>query len=111
MITNKGKVHFGSIARSGGPPTNYYIALVTSAVALVVDINALSELTEIAAGNGYTTGGYQLDPNTTDFNQLNENDTLDRAELYIKNLTWSASGGNIPDSGNVYRYAILRTIM
>ncbi|MCJ7776866.1 MAG: hypothetical protein MUP16_00910 [Sedimentisphaerales bacterium] len=47
-------------------PTNLYVALVTAAVAPTVDTNTLGQLTEIAAGNGYTTGGYQLTPGATD---------------------------------------------
>src|SRR3990172_12170180 len=77
----------------GAAPTNFYIALVTSAVAPGPDTNTLSQLTEIAAGNGYTTGGYQLTPNTTDFDVLTEDDTNDRALVQIKDVSWTASGG------------------
>lgn len=87
--------------------TNYYVALVTSATAPTADINTLSQLTEIAAGNGYTTGGFQLTPGTTDFDSITENDTDDRGEVQIKDVTWTASGGAIPGSGNGARYAVL----
>lgn len=87
--------------------TNYYVALVTSATAPTADINTLSQLTEIAAGNGYTTGGFQLTPGTTDFDSITENDTDDRGEVQIKDVTWTASGGAIPGSGSGARYAVL----
>lgn len=107
-FTNKGKAHiFGVTFRGATPPTNYYVALVTSAAAPTADTNTLSQLTEIAAGNGYTSGGFQLSRNSTDFDTLTENDTDDRGELQIKDLTFTASGGNLPASGDGARYAVL----
>ena len=88
-------------------PTNLYVALVTSAVAPTVDINTLGQLTEIAVGNGYATGGYQLTPGATDFDVMTEDDTGDKALVQLKDLAWTASGGPIPDSGDGARYAIL----
>lgn len=107
-MTNKGKFSvLDAYFRNTGAPTNFYIALVTSATAPTPDINTLSELTEIAAGNGYASGGYSLDRNSTDFDVLTENDTDDRGEIQVKDVVWSASGGNIPASGNGARYAVL----
>lgn len=106
-LTNKGKAHILSIFRGGTAPVNYYVALVTSSIAPTADTNSFSDLSEIAAGNGYTSGGYQLSANSTDFDTLTENDTDDRGELQIKDVTWSASGGPIPGSGNGARYAVL----
>jgi hypothetical protein len=88
-------------------PTNFYIALVTSAVAPVADTNVKSELTEIANGNGYVTGGISLTRNSTDFDVLTEDDTNDRALVQLKDIVWTASGGPIPASGGGARYAIL----
>ena len=105
--TNKGKALFLSTARGVALPTNFFVALVTSAVPPVADTNTLSQLTEIAAGNGYTSGGISLTKNTTDFDSLVENDTNDRGELQIKDLLWTASGGNLPASGDGARYAVL----
>src|SRR3990172_125690 len=100
LVTNRGTYKFLDwLFRGTALPANVYIALVTSAVAPTVDTNTLGELTEIAAGNGYTTGGYQLTLNTTDFDTLIEDDTLDRALVQIKNVVWTASGGSIPPSG------------
>lgn len=107
-FTNKGKFRILDIVfRNGTEPTNLYVALVTSAVAPTADTNTLSQLTEIAAGNGYTSGGYQLARNGTDFDTLTENDTDDRGELQIKDVAWTAAGGNLPASGNGARYAVL----
>lgn len=106
--TNKGKAHPYAITyRAATPPTNYYVALVTSATAPTADTNTLSDLTEIAGGNGYTTGGFQLSRNTTDFDTLTEDDTNDKGLIQIKDISWTASGGAIPASGNGARYAVL----
>lgn len=106
--TNKGKHHLlDQVFRNATEKTNYYIALVTSATAPTADTNTLSQLTEIAAGNGYTAGGFQLARNSTDFDTLTENDTDDRGDLQIKDVVWTASGGNLPASGNGARYAVL----
>lgn len=106
--TNKGKAHVLDVTfRGTAAPTNYYVALVTSAAAPTADTNTLSQLTEITAGNGYTSGGISLTRNSTDFDSLVEDDTGDQGELQIKDLVWTASGGSIPGSGNGARYAVL----
>ena len=107
-MTNKGKYRLlGWAFRGDTIPTNLYLALVTSATAPGPDTNTLSDLTEIAAGNGYTTGGYQLTPGSTDFDVHTEDDAEDRAFVQIKDVVWTASGGPIPASGNGARYAVL----
>lgn len=106
--TNKGKMSIlDAYFRNAGAPTNFFVALVTSATAPDADTNTLSDLTEIADGNGYTTGGYSLDKNATDFDVLNEDDTNDRGDIQIKDVAWTASGGNLPASGDGARYAVL----
>lgn len=106
--TNKGKWRvLGWAYRGDAIPTNFYVALVTSATAPTADINTLGELTEIAAGNGYTSGGYQLTPNSTDFDVHTEDDANDRGLIQIKDIVWTASGGPIPASGGGARYAVL----
>lgn len=106
--TNKGKYKvLGWALRGETPPTNLYMALVTSATAPVADTNTLSQLTEIAAGNGYTSGGISLTRNSTDFDVWTEDDTNDRGLLQIKDLVWTASGGPIPASGSGARYSVL----
>ncbi len=106
--TNRGKYNaLDMLFRGAAAPTNFYIALITSATAPTADTNTLSDLTEITAGNGYTSGGYQLTRNSTDFDTLTEDDTNDRGVVEIKDVAWTASGGNIPGSGNGARYAVL----
>ena len=106
--TNKGKYRvLWHTLRAGALPTNFYLALVTSAIAPDADTNTLSDLTEIAAGNGYTSGGYALTPGTTDFDVGSEDDVNDRGRVQIKDVTWTASGGPIPASGDGARYAVL----
>jgi len=106
--TNVGKMSIlEAYFRNAGAPTNFYVALVTSAVVPTQDTNTLGQLTEIAAGNGYTTGGYSLTKNATDFDVLTEDDTNDRGLIQVKDVVWAASGGSIPASGNGARYAVL----
>jgi len=106
--TNKGKHHVHNVTwRNGTEPTDYYLALVTSAASPTADTNTLSQLTEIAAGNGYTTGGYQLARNATDFDVLTEDDGADTAYIQLKDIVWTASVGSIPASGNGARWAVL----
>ncbi len=106
--TNRGKyLTLGTRYRGLTVPTNFYMALCTSATTPDADINTLSQLTQIASGNGYTTNGIQLTPNATDFDVFTEDDTNDRALIQIKDLVWTASGGNLPASGNGARWAVL----
>lgn len=107
-MTNKGKaLILGYVFRAQTLPTNYYLALCTGASTPTVDTNTLSDLTQIAVGNGYTTGGYQLTPGATDFSTLTEDDTNDKGILGMKEIIWTASGGNMPSSGSGARWAVL----
>lgn len=107
-VTNRGKFNLLRWALRGvANPTTFYVALVTDAAAPVADTNTLSELTEIAAGNGYTTGGIAVNNDATDFDTVTEDDANDRALIQIKNLVWTASGGTLPSSGSGARYAVL----
>ena len=106
--TNKLKYRIlGWAFRGATIPTNFYLALATSAAAPGADTNTLSQLTEVANGQGYTTGGYQLTPNSTDFDVLTEDDDNDRGLVQLKDIVWTASGGNLPASGSGARYAVL----
>lgn len=71
------------------------------------DTKTFAEWTEIAAGNGYTAGGQALSLNTTDFTGLSENDASDLAEVTIKPVSFTASGGTLPASGAGAAFAIL----
>jgi hypothetical protein len=103
-MTNKGRYRILELLKGGTLPTNFYVALVTDTPD--EDTNTMSDLTEIAAGNGYTSGGYQLTPNGTDFPTLTEDDTNDLARLTTKTISWTASGGSIPASGSGALFAV-----
>jgi hypothetical protein len=103
-VTNRGKYSLLNWAfRAATRPTNYYIALATSAAAPTADTNTQSELTQIGSGTGYTTNGQSLTPNATDFDVLTEDDANDRAFVQLKDITWTASGGPL----GAARYAYL----
>lgn len=95
--------------RDSTEETNFYIALVTSAVVPTHATKLLSELTEIAAGNGYTSGGYQLNRDTTDFNSITEEDVDQFTRIGLKPIVFTASGASIPASGSPARYLVLTT--
>jgi hypothetical protein len=108
--TNRGKFLItGTYFQGDTAPTNFYVALATDATAPTADTNTLSELTEIAAGNGYTSGGISLSRNATDFDTQTETDASDIAFVQIRDLVWTASGGSLPGSGSGARYAVLTT--
>lgn len=106
--TNRGK-YMGLKRLHDGTslPTNYYVALLTSATAPGADTNVMSDHTQIAVGNGYADGGYQLSLNATDFDTPAEDDGSDFGSMKIKDIVWTASGGSIPDTGDGARYAVL----
>lgn len=92
--------------RAEALPTNFFVALCTSATTPTADINTKSELTELANGNGYTTGGISLAKNATDFDVLTEDDANDRALIQARDVTWTATGGSLPATGGA-RWAIV----
>ena len=105
--TNRGKYNtLGVRYRGETNPTNFYLLLATSATAPDVDTNVVSDLTQITAGNGYTSGGFQLTPGATDYDVWTEDDTNDRALVQMKDIVWTASGGPIPTSGGDARWAV-----
>ena len=111
--TNKGFFNLlNHVFRNTGAPTNFFIALCTSATGPTSDTNTLGDLTQIATGNGYTDGGFSLDKNATDFDVLTEVDSGspdldDYALIQIKDVVWTASGGTVPASGDGARYAVI----
>lgn len=106
--TNRGKFQALKRLHDGTSlPTNYFIALVTSAVSPGPDTNTLGDLTQIATGNGYSDGGFSLSLNSTDFDVSAENDASDFGSIQIKDVVFTASGGPIPSSGSGARFAVL----
>lgn len=101
--TNKGKYKIlGWGLRGETIPTNFYLALVTNAATPDADTNTKTELTELANGNGYTTGGISIAKNSTDWDVWTEDDGNDRALIQLKDEVWTASGGSLPASGGAY---------
>jgi hypothetical protein len=80
-------------------PAHYYIALVTDGVIPNDDTNKLSDLEEIAEGNGYTSGGILLTPGLTDFDFVLEDDDDDVGLIQLVNVVWEPTGGPIPSDG------------
>jgi hypothetical protein len=74
-------------------PTNFYMALITNAVAATVDTNTLGELTQISDG-GYTTNGASLTPGATDFDVYTEGSST--AYVQIKDVQWTATTSIAP---------------
>lgn len=106
--TNRGKYKMVDwVFRNSTEVTNFYVALCTSAATPAATTNTLSELTQIATGNGYTDGGYSLTPNSTDFDVLTEDDVGNMGKIQVKDVVWTASGGSIPSSGGGARWAVL----
>jgi len=106
--TNRGAKRILDIAfRNTNVPTIFYAILCTSAVAPSRTTNTFTELTQITAGNGYTSGGLALTRNTTDWDTLSEDDSSHFGSVLAKDATWTASGGTIPASGNGARYLVI----
>lgn len=107
-ITNRGKLLLleWAVGRTT-PPTNFYLALCTSATTPTADINTLGELTQIAVGNGYSNGGISINRNSTDWDTGSEDDTSDYGLVRLKDIVFTASGGTLPGSGSGATYAVL----
>lgn len=106
--TNRGKYNeLNIIFRNAAEPTNFYLALVTAATIPNPDTNTMADLTEIAAGNGYTSGGQSLNRDAVDFDVLTEDDAADVAYIQIKDISWTAAGGAIPSAGDGASYIVL----
>ena len=107
-FTNRGLMRFAEMAvRAATNPSYMYLTLCTDDTAPTVDTNTMASLTSINAGSGYAAAGYQLNPGTTDFDVLVEDDTLDRALVQIKDVSFIANGGPIPLTGDPFRYLVL----
>lgn len=97
------------VFRGVSVPSNYYVALFTNATAPTIATNTFSELTEMTAGNGYVTGGYQLTRGVADFPTASVDDVADIVTMTFKTIYWTASGGTIPPSGSGATYVGLTT--
>lgn len=89
--------------RDSTPPGFFYLALVTDSPAPSSATQTMADLTEIAAGNGYSSGGIPL--STAPFPVITQAAANSDAEL--RDIILAASGGDIPPSGDGARYAVL----
>lgn len=104
--TNRGKYDILDYwTRGSSPGTAMYMALVKSTP--TPDTNVMSDLTEVAAGNGYTAGGFSVARNSTDWDVLIEDDTNDKALAQVKDIVWTASGGDLPSDSAGATYAVI----
>jgi hypothetical protein len=107
-FTNRGKkMIMDAFFRGGTQPAAFNAVLCTSAVAPNPDTNLISELTEIANGNGYATNGVAITRDATGFPTMTEDDANDRGDLFMKTLTFTAAGGTLPASGGGARWLVL----
>ena len=104
--TNRGKYDCLALwARGTSPATTFYMALVKSTPD--ADDDTMTDLTQVATGNGYSDGGLAVNRNGTDFDVLTEDDTNDKALVQVKDIVWTASGGTLPSDGNGATYAVI----
>lgn len=87
--------------------TGFFVALVTDAVVPDASIENFAALAQIDVGNGYADGGYLIDADATGFPSLAV--VSGRQVIEIKPINITASGGNIPASGDPAAYAVLLT--
>ena len=110
-VTNRGKLRLLEMALDGTwndstiDTSPFFIALVTNTPD--ADDNTFADMTEITAGNGYTSGGGQAAGRGLGWDTETENDTDDYGEMLLADIAWTASGGSIPASGSGARYAVL----
>ncbi len=114
-LTNVGKQRFLEMAMrdtqdsAASDTAPMYLALITSGTTPTSTTLTFTELTEIAAGNGYDTGGQVVTRDGSDLTVWdNSSDTAGSyGRIQLKNYAWTASGGNLPSSGSGASFAIL----
>lgn len=100
LVTNRARFNvLGIVFRNATEPTTFTLLLALNSDPPTVDDNVFGDLAEIAAGNGYTTGGVVVNRNATDFDTITEDDTNDRALVQMKDFVFTASGGDAQQVG------------
>ncbi len=89
------------------PPGSFYVALVKASPTPTRATTVMSGLSEIATGSGYASGGLEIERDSVDFDVLTENAGSNLVDLELADVSWTATGGAIPASGNGARYAVL----
>ncbi len=85
----------------------FFVALMTSDASLSVTTNTFDTTKEIAAGNGYVTGGTEAAGRGAGWDVEDEDDSSNFGEFQLADIAWTASGGSIPGSGTGALYAVL----
>jgi len=107
-ITNKCKAEMLDVFyRGDAGPTSFFLALVTNSPAPTATTNILSDLTEIAPGNGYELGGQPVARTSAGFPLLEEDDSGDKGIVGLKEFIFLADGGVLPSDGVAARFAVL----
>ncbi len=88
-------------------PSSFYVALVKASSSPTRATTVMSGLAEIAAGSGYTSGGIEIARDSVDFDTLTEDTVNFLVDLELADVSWTATGGSIPTSGDGARYAVL----
>lgn len=95
----------GLWTRTTSPGTQMYLALIrstpTSATATMADV------TEITAGNGYTSGGQAINRNSTDWDVLTLDGPNNKAYAQLKDYQWTGTGGPLPSDSNGATFAVV----
>ena len=86
-------------------PTSFRMKLVTDAE-VTAAVNSMSELNELANGQGYTTAGIAFDETDMTFTQGNGTNQAS-ATVTDGTFSWTATAGGIPASGTGYTYAVI----
>ena len=109
--TNRGKLRVLQYAmRNESVPTTFNLALATSATAPTKLTNTFSQLTEIPAGNGYTSGGSAVARTTAGFDVATQSTSVDSGAGFVQaaDVVYTATtAGSIPSSGTGARWAVL----
>ena len=85
-------------------PTNFKVKLVTDST-IAATVNTFSELNEIPAGGGYSTGGATFDKDDITFTQ-HTGDIHAMATVTDDTILWTATGP-IPSSGTGFTFAVI----
>jgi len=101
-ITNRGAKIVLDTFTQAQSTNQYKLALCTATTIPDATTNTLSELTEIAAGNGYIAGGITINAPTSI-----EDDANNNATVTFPDVTFQATGGTIPASGDGISYAVV----
>lgn len=90
-------------------PSSFKLALLMSTATLTSDTNVWADVSahEIDTGFGYVTKGNSVARSSGGFDDLTEDDSANTGYIRLTDVTFTASGGPIPATGNGARYAVL----